>query len=117
MVGGTDAYGRIEASVEGKWGTICNRYFDKGDANVFCKSIGYKRGFPYYKSDLQGDSNATVYTPNLHCRGSEKSLLECPHEGWRVATSSSSCSKHTKDTVVHCYNSGRYINSNIHSNI
>jgi hypothetical protein len=84
------------------WGTICNRYWDKMDASVFCKSIGFATGFPYYKDSIKIQTGR-IYEPNLHCNGDESSLLDCAHEGWKVANSVDPCSSHEKDATVHCY--------------
>lgn len=92
-------------SVDGVWGTICNRYWDKMDASVFCKSIGFATGFPYYKDSIKVQTGR-IYEPNLHCNGDESTLKECAHEGWKVASSVGPCSSHEKDATVHCYNSG-----------
>ncbi|XP_052098351.1 deleted in malignant brain tumors 1 protein-like [Mytilus californianus] len=104
LAGGYSKYGRVEMSVDGVWGTICNRYWDKMDASVFCKSIGFATGFPYYKDSIKVQTGR-IYEPNLHCNGDESTLNECAHEGWKVASSIGPCSSHEKDATVHCYNS------------
>jgi hypothetical protein len=108
LAGGFANYGRVEMSVDGVWGTICNRYWDKMDASVFCKSIGFATGFPYYKDSIKIQTGR-IYEPNLHCNGDESSLLDCAHEGWKVAKSVDPCSSHEKDATVHCYNSGSFL--------
>ena len=107
LSGPTSYYGRVDMSVDGVWGTICNRYWDNAEASAFCRSIGFNTGFPYHKkSDLQSkDDNFTIYEPNVHCKGKESSLLDCPHEGWKKAKSAA-CKSHEKDATVHCYNTG-----------
>ena len=106
LAGGFERYGRVEMSVDGVWGTICNRYWDKMDASVFCKSVGYATGFPYYKDNIKTEMGK-IYEPNLHCNGDESSLFDCAHEGWKLARPVGPCSSHDKDATVHCYNSSK----------
>ncbi|XP_033749618.1 deleted in malignant brain tumors 1 protein-like isoform X1 [Pecten maximus] len=101
-INGSRAAGRIEISVDGVWGTMCDRYWDKADATAFCRYFGFAAGFPY-NTDKYRITTGRVYEPDMHCNGNEKSPLECAHEGWKVAESGS-CWSHDKDAVVHCYN-------------
>ncbi len=44
LAGGGDSYGRVEVSVDGEWGTICDMDWDRKDARVLCKMFGYVDG-------------------------------------------------------------------------
>ena len=36
--------GRVEVSLGGVWGTVCDAYFDAPEAAVFCRSLGFTDG-------------------------------------------------------------------------
>ncbi|XP_052276945.1 deleted in malignant brain tumors 1 protein-like isoform X3 [Dreissena polymorpha] len=103
IMGGGNEYGRVEISVDGVWGTVCNRYWDLNDAKVLCRSLGYKTGYPLYTGKF-GPPPDKIYAANLHCNGSEDSLRNCSHEGFEPSPTDSNCD-HSKDAAVNCYNS------------
>lgn len=43
LVGGDDKYsGRVEINYLGEWGVICDDSWDKKDATVVCRMLGYE---------------------------------------------------------------------------
>lgn len=93
--------------MDGLWGTICKRFWDDPEASAFCRSLGFNTGFPYHKNaDLRADDHVPIYEPNMHCKGKENSLLDCPHEGWK-RNFSKTCELHDMDATVHCYNTSK----------
>ncbi|KAK3097126.1 hypothetical protein FSP39_006614 [Pinctada imbricata] len=101
MAGGDSRHGRVEVSVRGEWGTICDRYWDQRDADVFCRQLGFNTGDPHYDM-LKNPGTGTVWGTMFHCRGTEDNLNKCPHEGWK-RTDSVYCSMHKDDAGVQCY--------------
>ena len=52
MVDGNHTWeGRVEIFYANKWGTICDDYFDRNDAQVICAMLGYDRnGYSFFIS-------------------------------------------------------------------
>ena len=40
--------GRLEVHMNGEWGTVCFRNFEKNDAIFACKEMGFKEESPHY---------------------------------------------------------------------
>lgn len=104
MEGGDFRYGRVEVMIHGKWGTICDRYWDQRDAEVFCRMFGFSTGDAYYDS-YKDQGTGKVWGTMFHCKGNEDNLNTCPHEGWKI-TDSIYCRTHKDDAGVQCYTNG-----------
>ena len=82
--------GRLEVYHSGRWGTICDRYFDSVSAGVACRQMGFKspgivKGGGYYGSG----SSSYPWLKDIRCKGSEATLTQCTNRGY---WDSSSCS-------------------------
>ncbi|KAK7116610.1 hypothetical protein V1264_002264 [Littorina saxatilis] len=111
----SDLKGRVEVSVDGVWGTICRSYFHNYEAHAVCRYLGYTEGQTDWSTTQYPNPPSKIYQANLQCRGNESSLEDCPHAGWKAA-SSSYCLSHTKDAKVVCFDDVR-IGGSYNSNI
>jgi len=83
--------GRLEVSVNedfsSNFGLVCDVGWTLNEANVACRQLGYKRGA--YKA-LRGQHFKRINLPyklsGVKCKGNERSLAECQHNGWNNAS-------------------------------
>ena len=100
IIGGARDYeGRVEIYNEnlGGWGTICSQNWDRNDADVLCRQLGYD-GALYVQS--YGPGSGPVYLTNLQCTGNEPSLFDCANDGWNSVADA--CLDHSLDAGVLC---------------
>ena len=99
MVGGGEAYGRVEVNYEDNWGTICDSGWSQIDAKVICNQLGFptdgKHGVAY--DAYFGEGTGNIWLDNVNCDGNEKNIRSCNHKGWGVYT----CT-HKDDAGVYC---------------
>lgn len=95
--GANNMEGRLEVQYNGDWGTVCRRDWDKRDAQVACRQLGYKFATRSTSSVEFGAGNGTIMISSLGCNGSESNLLECDHGGLGFTT----CT-HEEDVGVVC---------------
>ena len=119
MVGGNN-YGRVEISVGGEWGTVCDKYWDNREAGVFCRQLNFTDGEAVGRAHF-GEGTGPIWLSHLECRGTEDNIHQCPHKGFDSPVSSSfiswffsvKCQTHRDDAGVFCYKSGWYKKSEI----
>ncbi|XP_050302204.1 uncharacterized protein LOC126740288 [Anthonomus grandis grandis] len=81
--------GRIEVTVFGKTGYICDDQFSLTNAEVLCKELGFKlgalevKGNSYFAKDLL-ENNTQYMMDDITCIGNETSLMECDFAGWGI---------------------------------
>ena len=71
--------GILEIFYNNSWGYVCDDYFDPEDANVSCRTLGFKTysdfsvGVEILNRPLEPKIN------NLGCYGTEQTISECYH--------------------------------------
>ena len=99
MVSGNEAYGRVEVNYEGIWGTICDDYWDRNDANMICQQLGFPaHGKHAHATGAKfGEGSGNIWLDDVNCGGSESNIEWCRHRGWGTHN----C-RHSDDAGVYC---------------
>ena len=92
----------------GAWGTICDDYWTKGDADVACRALGFVASVEDYNRYRTayfgpGTEEQEIVLDDLFCTGNESRLLECPsnHPGPGIHN----C-RHSEDVSLRCLKVG-----------
>ncbi|XP_078579964.1 neurotrypsin-like isoform X3 [Branchiostoma floridae x Branchiostoma japonicum] len=98
LVGGAnEKEGRVEIFHNGQWGTVCDDHWDKKDAAVVCRQLGYTGTSLARTGSYFGRGEGVIQLDNVDCVGTETSLDMCPHPAWQAHD----CS-HKEDAGVIC---------------
>ncbi|XP_077986428.1 scavenger receptor cysteine-rich domain-containing protein DMBT1-like isoform X2 [Glandiceps talaboti] len=93
--------GRLEIYHYGEWGTVCDDTFDRNDAKVVCRQLGFGEFVTVRDSSYFGEGTGRVWLDDLGCDGTESSLSNCAHRGW----GNHDC-YHGEDVGVSCSDTG-----------
>ena len=94
---GGNRSGRVEIGFHGNWGTVCSRGWEKSDASVICRQLGYQQAFAALSRTTPG--RGKIWTFDVGCHGSEDNILNCvTPNGWG---NSGNCT-HIEDAGVVC---------------
>ena len=84
LIGGTSPNGgRVQVYYNGTWQWVCGEHWDKQDADVVCRWLGYLNSSEVYTNTIHVEDNDTAWINNVQCTGNEDSLFSCVHGGWR----------------------------------
>ena len=98
LVNGSTQYeGRVEVYHNGEWGTVCDDGWNFNDAQVICRQLGFGPATTVRRNAFYGQGSGNVWLRNLNCNGTELTVDDCSHNGWRVQD----CS-HRRDAGVQC---------------
>ena len=90
--------GRVEFSLNGVWGTICDDTWNIRNAHVICDMMGFPPATAALGSAVFGQGKGVLWLDTLNCVGNESSILECEHG---VFGNIKACS-HYSDSGVMC---------------
>ena len=100
LQGGSNQYeGRVEIMYDNTWGTICDDLWNINASDVVCHMLGFgDASIASNESHIHfGGGSGPIWLDDVFCLGSESTLYECSHSGWRVHN----C-KHDEDVGVIC---------------
>ena len=85
LTGGRDEYeGNVEIYHEGVWGGVCDDEWDKSEAEIVCRDLGYPGLVMPTHGGKFGHTPAIIWMDNLYCYGTEAGLHKCRFDGWGV---------------------------------
>ena len=76
--------GRVEVQKDGIWGTICNQGWDKNDADVICRLLGFGNAKKSNCCAPFGAGSGEILLDEVSCKGDEASLSFCRTRGWGI---------------------------------
>jgi len=98
LIGGSSYNeGRVEMNYNGVWGTVCDDGWNRIDADVVCRQLGFGPG-KHIRRALFGQGSGPILLDSVTCSGNESTLASCGHLGVGFTRS---CS-HSEDAGVIC---------------
>ena len=96
--------GRLEIYYNGAWGTICDDYWNKNNADVACRALGFAASVEDYNRFRTayfgpGSADQAIVLDDLLCTGNESGLLEC--RSGHPQPGISNC-RHSEDVSLRC---------------
>ncbi|XP_061095006.1 deleted in malignant brain tumors 1 protein-like [Conger conger] len=95
--GDNECSGRVEIYHVGRWGTVCDYFWNLNDAEVVCRQAGCGRALAAISIGHYRQGSGPIWLDNVSCSGSESSLTQCQRAGFQ----SNLCS-HERDVGVIC---------------
>ena len=87
----------MEVNHNGQWGTVCDDNWEKTDADVVCRELGFPGAVAAHGSAYFGRGSGPIWLDDVGCSGNEHTLDSCPSNHWGNNT----CD-HSQDASVVC---------------
>ena len=110
LVNGNSAReGRFEILYNGVWGTVCGHDWDKREANVVCRQLGYDGAVAATPWSAFGQTNRISEMNHIQCTGNESSISDCQFMRWKTSCGPSGFHKNPGTVCTHsgsslCFN-------------
>ena len=75
--------GRFEILYDGVWGTVCGHEWDKREANVVCRQLGYDGAVAAISWPAFGNGLEMTAMNHIQCVGDERSISDCRSSKWK----------------------------------
>ncbi|XP_045214324.2 neurotrypsin-like [Mercenaria mercenaria] len=76
LVNGTESEGRLEVTINGQRGVVCDDSFDDNAAKIYCNVLDFKYGQAITGSAF-GEGSAPIVLDDIKCTGTESSTWKC----------------------------------------
>ncbi|XP_072171897.1 scavenger receptor cysteine-rich domain superfamily protein-like [Diadema setosum] len=78
--GQSSGEGRVEVRLgDGQWGTVCDDFWDLGDAHVVCRMLGFSGATEAPCCARFGAGTRNILLDSVECSGLERNLAYCSH--------------------------------------
>ena len=74
--------GLVQVYRNNTWSWICTQYWDKKEAHVVCRELGYTGASAVYSGSPNVQGNGTMWIHSVQCTGNESSFASCAHDAW-----------------------------------
>ena len=76
--------GRVEIKQYGIWHAVCSIGWDKLDADVVCRQLGFPEAVVEVGHGQFGSGSGPMWLTSIGCQGNESSLDQCVSAGWEL---------------------------------
>ncbi|KAM6992566.1 scavenger receptor cysteine-rich type 1 protein M130-like [Tautogolabrus adspersus] len=105
LVGPSRCSGRVEIFHRDRWGTVCDDQWSLANADVACRELDCGTALEAKKAAFFGEGKNEIWLDDVHCTGTEASILKCPHR----PIGENNCG-HSEDAGVICSDHVKAIN-------
>jgi len=74
--------GLVQVYLNNTWVWVCDQQWDKQDADVVCRELGYTGAPVLFSGSANVQGNDTLRINSVQCIGNERSFAFCAHGGW-----------------------------------